>query len=473
MKNFGIAFLFLTSIFSYDKSFAQVLDSALANDFSVCIRHIVIEGNVKTKPQVILRELLFAENDSIQFKNLNQNLSESKLNIINTGLFYSVVFNLKNWEGKNIDLYITVEEKWYTYPIPTIDIFDRNFNSWYVEHNHDWKRLQYGIRFLQQNLRGRDENLRVNILFGFVQKFEAAYEIPFIDRKQSFGLQVKVSYIRSKIVAFETRNNIEQFYFDADDFVRKSLVIQSDFTLKPGFHDKNIFTAGYVHSTVEDTIPKLNPDFFLNEKKDQQYFALGYSFIRDNRDIKGFPLHGSYFEANILKMGILPDDNINMFSIQATYSKYFSLGKNFYLSIRNKLKFSLPEKQPYFTQKGFGYKTDYVSGYEYYVVDGQSFWLGKLNLRYRLFKIELNNSEVHSPLRASKLPFALYIKTQVDAGYVKDDFYFQNNSLNNSLLIGGGPAIDIVIFYDINFSFEYSINRLGESGLFLHLSTFF
>lgn len=88
----------------------------------------MIEGNVKTKPQVILRELLFAENDSIQFKNLNRNLSESKLNIINTGLFYSVVFNLKNWEGKNIDLYITVEEKWYTYPIPTIDIFDRNFN---------------------------------------------------------------------------------------------------------------------------------------------------------------------------------------------------------------------------------------------------------------------------------------------------------------------------------------------------------
>lgn len=150
----NLFFIFL--LFSQtQKSQAQILiDSIYKKDFKVFIHDIVIEGNKKTKEQIIFRQLTFKKGDSISFSNLQTVLNESKQYIINTGLFYNVTLNIRNWEGSNMDIFISLEERLYTYPIPTVDIFDRNFNAWFVEHNHDGKRLQYGIRFLQMNMRG-------------------------------------------------------------------------------------------------------------------------------------------------------------------------------------------------------------------------------------------------------------------------------------------------------------------------------
>jgi hypothetical protein len=35
-------------------------------------------------------------------------------------------------------------------------------------------------------------------------------------------------------------------------------------------------------------------------------------------------------------------------------------------------------------------------------------------------------------------------------------------------MYAGGVGIDILLFYDLLFRFEYSVNRFGENGLFLH-----
>ena len=48
-----------------------------------------------------------------------------------------------------------------------------------------------------------------------------------------------------------------------------------------------------------------------------------------------------------------------------------------------KSKWSSGGYQPYFAQKGFGFD-DYVRGYEYYVIDGQDFWLSKTILKYAI-----------------------------------------------------------------------------------------
>ena len=467
-------FFLLVLISSFQKTEAQVLiDSIYKKDFKVFIHDIVMEGNKKTKEQIIFRQLTFKKGDSISFSQLQSVLNESKQYIINTGLFYNVTLNIRNWEGSNMDILISLEERLYTYPIPTVDIFDRNFNAWYVEHNHDGKRLQYGIRFLQMNMRGRNESLRINAMFGFAQKFELSYTVPYINQKQKVGLQFKSSYTRSKFAAIETNDNHEQYYFAPDNFVRRTFLTQFDFTLKPGYQDKHIFSAGFLHSEIDDTITHQNPDFYLNGKVLQEYFAIGYTFIHDRRDIVGFPLHGSYFDIGVAAFGILPSDNTHLYSLQINHAKYFEVGKNLYFAIRNKLKFSSPVKQPYYTQKGFGYKLDYVSGYEYYVVDGQSFWLGKLVSRYRILKFNLPNNFQNNVVKASKFPFNVFLVGQLDAGYVKDDYYFKGNPLSNSLLVGGGPGIDVVMFYDVAFQLQYSFNLRGENGLFLHFSSFF
>ena len=66
------------------------------------------------------------------------------------------------------------------------------------------------------------------------------------------------------------------------------------------------------------------------------------------------------------------------------------------------------------------------------------------------------------------MPYALYLKAQFDGGYVYADQYRANNPLSNSWLYGGGLGLDFVTYYDRVFRFEYSVNKLGKGGLYIH-----
>ncbi len=443
------------------------------NRVKVYVNDIVIEGNRKTKEQTVLRLLTFSAGDSIQLSRLMSELDVSRNHLINTGLFYDVTLNLKNWAGRNLDIYVTVVERWYTYPLPILDIYDRNFNNWWVENNHDINRIQYGIRFAQQNVRGRNEDLHITALLGFAQKFNLLYHIPYFDKKQKNGLSLYGSYGQSKILAIQTANNKQKFYENEDDFVRRNWSVGLDWIHQPRFHYKNVFSLSYNEAFITDTIARASPDYFLNGIKEERFIAITYSLSRDYLDIRAYPLKGSYLEVTASKSGIgLFDNNVDIAALTVTYNKYVPLGNGFYFASQNKVKYSLPEKQPYFNQKALGYRSDYVCGYEYYVIDGQQFALTKMNLRYELFKMRMPNPWKKGVVKTDKFPFTFFLKAQVNAAYVNDDYYFRNNPLNNSLLIGYGPGIDILLFYDVSTRIEYSWNRMGESGLYLHVSSF-
>ena len=110
-----------------------------------------------------------------------------------------------------------------------------------------------------------------------------------------------------------------------------------------------------------------------------------------------------------------------------------------------------------------------MSGYELYVVDGQSYGLVKTNLRWRLLSV--NRTVKLVPVKKFRtIPLSVYFKIYSDAGYVRDNNYNPyNNFLSNRLLVGGGAGFDIVTYYDLVIRTEYSINQLGQTGLFLHL----
>ncbi|MEP7127507.1 MAG: POTRA domain-containing protein, partial [Chitinophagales bacterium] len=149
----------------------------------VRIKHILIDGNRRTKRQVILRQITFSEGDTIAFDVLMKKIEESHNQLMNIGLFNEVVLNIKNWEGESIDVSVSVKERWYTFPVPALDLYDRNLNVWLVDHNASLKYLQFGLRFYQQNVRGRDEDLKLVALFGYSQLYQIQYNIPYINRK--------------------------------------------------------------------------------------------------------------------------------------------------------------------------------------------------------------------------------------------------------------------------------------------------
>jgi len=155
-----------------------------------------------------------------------------------------------------------------------------------------------------------------------------------------------------------------------------------------------------------------------------------------------------------------------MLSLSGSYNRYLSLGKKWYHALQFSGYIRLPFNQPYINQAGMGYGEFYLRGLEDYVIDGVLATMGKYTLRKQLVSFN-----IPFPIKnniVSKIPFKIFAKTYGDAGYAYNK-YGVKDRLGNRLLYSGGFGIDILSLYDINASFEYSFNQLGQKGLFLHL----
>jgi len=67
----------------------------------------------------------------------------------------------------------------------------------------------------------------------------------------------------------------------------------------------------------------------------------------------------------------------------------------------------------------------------------------------------------------SRIPIRLYAKTFANAGYVYNTMAGENQ-LTNKFLYSGGVGLDIVTYNDFVIKIEWSFNRLGQNGLYLH-----
>ena len=134
------------------------------------------------------------------------------------------------------------------------------------------------------------------------------------------------------------------------------------------------------------------------------------------------------------------------------------------------MKFSLPADQPYFLQRGLGYGRDFVRGYEYYIIDGQQFFIFKNNIKFAILPQRVAVTDILKSIKFNTIPYALYINVYADFGYVYNRSKPQNeqNNLQNQLLAGCGAGLDFTTYYDIVIRLEYSVNREGTPGLYLH-----
>jgi hypothetical protein len=55
-------------------------------------------------------------------------------------------------------------------------------------------------------------------------------------------------------------------------------------------------------------------------------------------------------------------------------------------------------------------------------------------------------------------------------GYYNQDFGKETNNLQNELLLGYGAGLDFVTYYDVVVRAEFSLNKMGEAGFFLHFT---
>ena len=131
----------------------------------------------------------------------------------------------------------------------------------------------------------------------------------------------------------------------------------------------------------------------------------------------------------------------------------------------------VPFKQPYFNQRLLGYSDFAMQGYEYYVVDGVAGGYGKATISREIlnFFFQVKRKKDDKP---TNIPFRVYAKTFVNAGYI----YHPEpglNTLSNRMLYSGGVGVDIITYFDFTFKLEWSFNLLGQNGIYLHRKSYF
>ncbi len=431
---------------------------------SITIDHIFIIGNRVTREKIIRRELDFRDGQTLQAETFGQVIKRNEDKLINTRLFLSVNISKIDLPDQKADIIIRVVERWYLFPIPVLELADRNFDDWWVNHDHDFHRIEWGLRLIKYNMRGMNETLKLTGQFGYTKRLYVSYNFPYINRKQKTGLNIFFDYSLNKNTSYETVNN-KLTFLNSETWLKEYYTGGLAFTLRKSFYTFHSFGASFVYNKVNDTIPELNPRYFNNGEKNQRYFRLNYTFLYDHRDIAAYPLHGSYLMLDFNKYGIGLSHEVNIFEASALYYKFIELPLKLYLSVGLGGRFSFPEDQPYNMFNSLGYGAFTLRGYELYVIEGQHILQSKFTLRRCLYKFETEYHDYFSPRQIQHFHLALYLKTFADLGYVKSYHdYSQNDLLTDKILYGYGLGIDLFTVYDILLSWDYSFNKLGQHG---------
>lgn len=434
------------------------------------LSNVTISGNKITKKYIIIRELKIKVGDSIIAATLADRLKESQALIYNTNLFSDVSLTPRFITARNFEIDIVVKERWYIYPTPQFQLADRNYNEWINRYNASLNRVTYGVKFAHYNLSGRRDQLRIYLLNGFSRNFSVSYSSPYSNRKLTEGFAVYGGFTQSREVIYKTSNrNLPVRYNTGDrDFVKNNFNIGAGYLSRKGYFKRHFFSAGYNYLNVADSITSyFNADYYKNGNRSHIGFAdLSYTFQYSRTNNNNYPLNGKTYSATLVKRGFGWKEKSNMLSLSGSYNRYLSLGKKWYHALQFSGYIRLPFNQPYINQAGMGYGEFYLRGLEDYVIDGVLATMGKYTLRKQLVSFN-----IPFPIKnniVSKIPFKIFAKTYGDAGYAYNK-YGVKDRLGNRLLYSGGFGIDILSLYDINASFEYSFNQLGQKGLFLHL----
>jgi len=439
-------------------------------DSLIIVDKVELIGNKVTIDKILYREITISEGDTLRMSDFREKLIESSENLMNTSLFnFANIQNtlISSTPTPHYSVKVEVTERWYIFPLPILELAERNFSTWW--QTKDFNMINYGLFLDWQNFRGRKEHLKVLLQFGYDEKLGFSYMVPYIDKKQRIGLSFGFTQTKNHSISYITRDNQVQRVRLNDQYAQKTYEAFLAVINRPDINQFHTLEASYNDLIFDDTIPLLNPLFYDGKSNRAQFFKLSYFYKNDHRNYKSYPLKGYYFDLLIEKLGfgIFTDTDINVFSAKTNVRKYWKLHDKWYFASGFTGRFGSKGSLPYFTTTGLGYGRDYVRGYEYYVVDGQDYGLIKTDLKFALIPQRTTTVKFIPTDKFNKIPWAVYLSIYADAAFAPGHAY-NGNTLQNDILFGYGAGFNLVTYYDMVFRFEYSFNKMGESGFFIN-----
>ena len=433
---------------------------------------IRFEGLKRTKVQIVMRERTFNIGQAILVNDTAQIFRRFTFNVFNTHLFNYAVYSIDSLKIDSLGhssgiVKVRVSERWYTFPSPIFELADRNFNEWWYDRNHDLRRVNVGIRFVQHNVRGRNEDLVAVVQEGFTRRYELGYSFPYINKAQTMGLKVGASYANNRDVATRTVENRLVYHRDETSFGRQRWSANSELSRRVNIYEYQYLGFAYNYNRISDSTLAKNANYFGDNRQFQRFFELKFTWVSDHRNLRNFATKGYYITGFAGKIGLAPTDNFRVFTVRLTGAKFLHLAARWFWASKLDAEFSTPAKQPYYGSRAMGYENRFARGYERYVVEGHINTYTRNTLRFKALSKILFLKWL--PVKQFQfIPLDIYLTGLCDAGYIVNPLaYPENERLSNTLLVGYGLGINIVTFYDVVFRAEYSLTRQGDKGLYL------
>ncbi|MFM7671491.1 MAG: POTRA domain-containing protein [Bacteroidota bacterium] len=449
---------------------AQAIPETKAASFSPLLPKLVIdsirvEGNRRTHESIVLRELPFRMSDTCQLSQLVQWFEESKRALMNTTLFQQVTVFADTFIGDRVLVTVRVRERPNLYLALFFDPVDRNLNQWLVEQHASLRRVNYGTQLFLNNTSGVGDRSLLLLLGGYTQQVSFSYDRPYLDKRMRWGLRAGFSTGRNHEVNVKTVNDKQVFLRNADMFLRYSTQAFAELTHRPHINTRHTFGIQWRWDRVADTVSRVNANYFPSGQARVQFPRFYYALNFQRVDYVPYPRKGPLAQLQLIHSGL--GSSMNLFEAHGKWMMHWPLNAKWGLAWGMYAGVKFPTHQPFVNRRFLGYGNQFLSGYEYYVVDGLAGGLtrGYLNREILRHTIYIPYQKGKAPIR---IPIRLVGKSFVQAGYVHDPTAPMDSRLSNRFLYSGGVGIDLLLFYDVLFRLEYSVNRFGENGLFLH-----
>lgn len=463
-----LAFVICVPVTAQDKEEKPVEQSDILDRSMVTIRSIRVKGNKITKKYIVLREVRFDTGKAYSLSDILSRLKTSRNNLMNTSLFVDVGVDFTSWFNDSMDIVVDVKERWYYYPVPHFKPVDRNWNVWINQNNVSFDRVDYGLKFLGNNVTGRNDKVTVWLVNGYTRQIAVSYHNPYLDKKLKHGAGFDFSYAKNREINYTTRQNQQVFYKDQSTFIRERLYAGLSYSYRPGSINRHSVKIGFVVDNLADTIRSLNPKFFGKGATQNRYTEIRYRYQHLDVDYIPYPSKGHTIDFIFTNRGLIGDMNMTQFNVKV--ARHWPLPHKFYYSLGGEANLKLPFEQPFYNLPMLGYGDSYLRGLEYYVIDGVAGGLIRNTLRKEIASVKLKTG-LKSRTYGS-IPFKFFLKAYGDVGYVYDKNNYTGNFLTNRFMYTGGFGLDILTIYDFVFRFEYSFNQLNEHAFFFHKNDF-
>lgn len=426
---------------------------------------IVVSGNDHTKERVILRELNVHPGDTIY--DWDQFNIESRNNLLNTGLFNEV--RISRMPDAHV-LQVEVKESLFLLPIPFINLADRNFNEWWVTHQHDLKRLNFGLNLYHINLTGRNDKLQLAAQLGFIQKFVMAYEFPYLGRQMQLQPYTELVYARQQEVPYITKENRQIWFSNEHEILLERYRITLGLRYRPNVRTSYAFESSYFQNRIGEEIRTLNPSFLNTPGTDQRYFQFRFIYDADFRNRPVYPTEGYKIQWSATANGL--SESLNTFYLGTHMAYWHPWTKRLSGGVQIQARKYLFDREiPFFQSRALGYEDHFVRSYEYFVVDGPDFILAKSDLKLNLFSEKVNWGPIMFIRQLREMPFRIFTDVFLDAGKVRPLPGNQSNFLDHDWLIGYGAGLDVLVYQNFLFRIQYSRGIHNNGGFFIHFST--